>query len=395
MSKAALSTAAASLVALADQCVQCGLCLPACPTYALERIEAESPRGRIALARGWALEAVPTTAVGDRHLDQCLACRRCEAVCPAGVQYGPLLVQARALQRERRPARFSQRAVEWLCARPAQLSALLRMYRWLHPLLPPVLRVLPRPPAASRADMTARVGAPGAIVLFTGCIADAYESRARAAVMQLGAAAGWPITVLPAACCGALHAHGGALRSAGTLAENLQRLPTPGSTVLVLATGCLESVATALPECEVQDAIVFVSRQASLLRFMPTPERVALHVPCSQASVVHSDGALRRLLACVPGMEVVDLQSAPGATGCCGAAGSHMLVDPPRAAAHRAPLLAAAHAAGVSRILSANIGCRLHLGNATGLPVQHPLEFLAARLQPAAPSAYPGLHSTP
>src|SRR5689334_1064005 len=90
------------LVALADQCVQCGLCLPACPTYRHGRIEAESPRGRIALARGWALQALEPTTAGDTHLDQCLACRRCEAVCPAGVKYGELLVEARRRQRTRR-----------------------------------------------------------------------------------------------------------------------------------------------------------------------------------------------------------------------------------------------------------------------------------------------------
>lgn len=93
---------AAQLVVLADQCVQCGLCLPACPTYRFGQIEAESPRGRIALVRAWALGTVPPTATGDAHLDHCLGCRRCEVVCPAGVQYGPLLVAARSRQRERR-----------------------------------------------------------------------------------------------------------------------------------------------------------------------------------------------------------------------------------------------------------------------------------------------------
>ncbi|TZF86621.1 4Fe-4S dicluster domain-containing protein, partial [Cognatilysobacter lacus] len=90
------------LVALADQCVQCGLCLPVCPTYRHDRTEAESPRGRIAVARAWALDALEPTAAGDTHLDNCLACRRCEAACPAGVEYGALLLEARRRQRVRR-----------------------------------------------------------------------------------------------------------------------------------------------------------------------------------------------------------------------------------------------------------------------------------------------------
>ena len=91
------------LVALADRCVQCGLCLPGCPTYRRDGLEAESPRGRIALARAWQLGTVVPTPAGDAHLDHCLACGHCERLCPAGVRYGELLVQARALQRARRP----------------------------------------------------------------------------------------------------------------------------------------------------------------------------------------------------------------------------------------------------------------------------------------------------
>jgi hypothetical protein len=66
--------------------------------------------------------------------------------------------------------------------------------------------------------------------------------------------------------------------------------------------------------------------------------------------------------------------------GCCGAAGTQMATDPVRAAQFRAPLLAQLAASGATRLLSANIGCRLHFANSAAVPVQHPLEFLAALL---------------
>src|SRR5690606_38610999 len=112
------------LVALADRCVQCGLCLPACPTYRLDRLEPESPRGRIALARGWALDLVAPDPAGEAHLDQCLGCRSCEAVCPAGVEYGALLVAARVRQRRRRTPGLRLRWLEALAARPGLMAAL-------------------------------------------------------------------------------------------------------------------------------------------------------------------------------------------------------------------------------------------------------------------------------
>src|SRR6478736_5829086 len=65
---------ASPLFALADRCVQCGLCLPHCPTYRLDRNEAESPRGRIALVRAFADGALVPDPIADAHLDHCLGC---------------------------------------------------------------------------------------------------------------------------------------------------------------------------------------------------------------------------------------------------------------------------------------------------------------------------------
>jgi glycolate oxidase iron-sulfur subunit len=369
-----------SLVALADQCVQCGLCLPACPTYGLDRLEAESPRGRIALARAWALETIPGTAAGDAHLDHCLGCRRCEVVCPANVQYGALLVQARARQRERRLPGRRQRLLEWLAARPRMLAALLAMYRFGWPLLPAPWRPLPRPPAAV-AMPAADGAAEETVAIFTGCIARSYENGVRAAVLRLAAAVGIRAR-FPAgqSCCGTLHAHAGDSATATVLAGRNQAAFAGSGMVLTLASGCHEAVANALDGiAAAKDALDFIAARADRLRFRETRERVALHLPCTQRNVVRSDAATRALLARVPALEVIvlDAGTPAGGGGCCGAAGTQMLAEPGRAARYRQPLLDQLAASGATRLLSANIGCRLHFANGTRVPVQHPLEFLA------------------
>ena len=369
------------LLALADRCVQCGLCLPACPTYGVERTEAESPRGRIALTRAWALGTIEPTDTADRHLDHCLGCRSCEAVCPAGVQFSELLVEARGRQRLRRRPNWKQLSAEWLATRPRLLATLLGGYRRLFPVLPASARRLPRPPAPARLPLHAAAPVPttGSVALFIGCIARPYETTLRGAVMDLCAAVGARVQ-LPTTqtCCGALHAHAGDSANREALASINRSVFSGGETVLTLASGCHEALADALENTAIViDAIDFLHQRATQLQFRECRERVALHVPCTQRNVVKSDAALRALLARVPGLEIIELT---GGYGCCGAAGTQMLLEPERAAAFRQPLLDEFERSGATCLLSANIGCRLHLGNAMPEPVQHPLEFLAACL---------------
>lgn len=364
------------LAALADRCVQCGLCLPACPTYGHDRLEAESPRGRIALARAWALDTIPATAASDTHLDHCLGCRSCEAVCPAGVEYGRLLVAARSRQRERRPAGWRQRLVERLTARPRALAAGLAVYRAAYPLLPMAARPLPRPPGRVRA-LPRRAGASTARVsLFVGCVAGAYEAPLRAALARLCGGLGIELDIAAdQGCCGALHEHAGDTAAAAALAARNRAAFAGRGTVLSLASGCHDSLRRALGDgAHATDALAFLAERAGALRWRRTPQRVALHLPCTQRNVVKSVPALRRLLAAVPGLEVIELDAG---FGCCGASGTQMLTEPARAAEYRAPLLAQFERSGATRLLSANVGCRLHLANATAAPVLHPLEFLA------------------
>lgn len=367
----------AGLAALADRCVQCGLCLPHCPTYRLDQSEAESPRGRISYIKAVAQGRLAPTPAGDAHLDHCLGCRRCEPVCPAGVPYGELLVGARAAQAARRPPAMKLRAAGWLLARPPLLGRLVDLQRvagWLpaalRPALPPAPKAvaMPAPPAAAVRE----------VAVFIGCIADRYESGTRAALARLLGAADIAVALPDGqGCCGAAAAHAGDSATAARLAAANRQAFAGRDAVLCLASGCQDSLARSLQAvAPVEDALTALDRLGDRLRFRPARHRVALHLPCTQRSVVRSDAALRRLLARVPGLDLVELPD----TGCCGAAGLHQLAEPARADALRAPLLAALAATGAGELLSANIGCRLHLGAAAAVPVQHPLEFLAGQL---------------
>ena len=365
------------LLALADRCVQCGLCLPSCPTYGLDRTETESPRGRIALARAWTLGTIAPSETADTHLDHCLGCRSCEAVCPAGVRYGELLVEARSRQRERRGAGWKQRAVEWLATHPRGLAALLGLYRRAFPALPNALRLLPQPPAQPPSPDSA--SQPESAALFLGCVARSYEAPLRDAIVRLCAAAGVHVDIPVAqTCCGALHAHAGNTARADQLADTNRTAFRGRSTALTLASGCHDALGDALSgTASTVDAITFLHARMAHLRFREHRERIAVHFPCTQRNVVKSMAALRGLLAAVPGLEVIELTAG---YGCCGAAGTQMLLEPTRAASYRQPLLEQFERSGATRLLSANIGCRLHFGNATAASVQHPLEFLASCL---------------
>src|SRR5512146_630192 len=88
---------------LLNQCIHCGLCLQACPTYAVYGTEMDAPRGRIALMRAASEGRIAPDEFGGsfaEHIDLCLGCRAGETACPSGVKYGALVETTRvALQR--------------------------------------------------------------------------------------------------------------------------------------------------------------------------------------------------------------------------------------------------------------------------------------------------------
>lgn len=390
----AIATENAALIADAERCVKCALCLPHCPTYLLKGEEGESPRGRIELISALARRAIEPTTDTIGHLDGCLTCRACEAVCPALVPYGRLIDGARnELEAHSRPGLLA-RSIALLTAHPAALSAVAPLLRtaMANSLLPrslagfkPYLRSMRRLPALAEGP---RDGRP--LDYFLGCIARGLDTQALVDGAEVLAAAGYRIRI-PAkqTCCGALALHGGQRRRARHLARQNMAAFRGSEPIVSSASACTVQLAEydeLLPDgrefaSRVIDISEVIAKSIEKGRLqVPRTERmrVALHIPCTQRNVLRSQASLRSLRALTE-LEIIEL---PG--GCCGAAGSYFLEHPAVADALRAPLLAAVREVRPHCVLTTNVGCRLHLaaGLGTGGPeVLHLATFLARRLR--------------
>lgn len=117
-----------------DNCVHCGFCLQACPTFLATGDEADGPRGRIALMQALERGDIAATDVAlTTHLDRCLGCRGCEPVCPSGVAYGRGLEAARErLATPRHPTPLARLALEAMTSRELSraIYALARAVRF-------------------------------------------------------------------------------------------------------------------------------------------------------------------------------------------------------------------------------------------------------------------------
>src|SRR6266851_4172764 len=246
-------------------CIHCGICLESCPTYLLTRLETESPRGRIHLMESLAAGRVEATDTLRSHLDRCLACRACEAVCPSGVGYGALIENARAALEENHVvprsafASFLRRLALGVLADPARLNRvagvlslyertglrrlvrvsglrdrLPRRLRRLEGLYPPLTR--PRyEPQAAPATPRARVA------LLLGCVMRVAYGDVHTATARVLTRLGVEVVDGPAqVCCGALHAHAGARADAALLAKkNIAAFETARLDAIVVdAAGC-------------------------------------------------------------------------------------------------------------------------------------------------------------
>ena len=377
-------------------CVHCGFCLATCPTYRLLGDELDSPRGRIYLIKS-VLEGKPVSAETRLHLDRCLTCRACETTCPSGVEYGRLLEIGReAVERETtRPwyERWQRQLLLKVLPYRSRFTPLLRCAQCLRPLLPPLLK-RQIPPRRKAAAVTTWHRHQRRIIMFQGCVQPALAPTINAAAGQIFDSAGVGCCQEPSeGCCGALSLHLGANASACEFARrNIDAwwpwIEAGAEAIIVTASGCgvmIKDYPNLLAnDPDYRDKAARVAElardPAEFLAALPPARlpsvrgRVAFQSPCTLQHGQKLAGVTESLLARL-GFELTPV---PEAHQCCGSAGTYSILQPAMAAAVRDKKLQTLIRGDPEQILTANIGCLLHLQQATHLPVNHWLEAVAA-----------------
>ncbi|MBC8451519.1 MAG: 4Fe-4S dicluster domain-containing protein [Planctomycetes bacterium] len=389
-------------------CIHCGLCLETCPTYRLTGRESASPRGRVHLMRALGEGRIEPDKGFLDEMDGCLVCRRCESVCPAGVEFGAMMGHTRGGLEPLRGVAPKRRLLRWLgfrallphrwalgaavaTTRLLQRSGLMNLVGPLMPKdFPPPGELPTIPPAHARRRLPTNTPAAAELeraILLEGCLMPALFGDVNRATAATLAALGVTAIAPPrAGCCGSLHAHNGDLVEARRLAKaiieayasaELADLP-----IVVNSAGCgshmLEYEELFEPDdpwfaraeafsARVIDFTKFVAtrlERASLGAFTRSPQwkdtqRITWDDPCH---LCHGQGVrdeprlLLDGLCSAAGLERVELEDSEG---CCGSAGIYSLLEPAAAAEILESKLDALEASGADLLVTANPGCQL------------------------------------
>jgi Fe-S oxidoreductase len=378
-----------------SRCVHCGLCLQHCPTYIETGLETESPRGRLYLIRALAEGRAEATPNAIGHLDQCLQCRNCEAVCPSGVAYGRVMEGARAsvLASPAAPRSWRLRSLflREVIAKPARLRLMaeaLRAYRatGLRALAErtPLLRdrallapsisgkpfeqrgLLARPEGAVRAR----------VAILTGCLMPLAYGRVHRATIRILARNGCEVVAPPEqACCGALHAHNGDMETARALARrNIDAFDDAGiDAIIVNSAGCGAAMKEygellvgdpdyAEKAHEFSQRVKDISEFLVNLPFEPPEGTVQATVTyqdsCHLAHAQRITTEPRQILASIPGLT---LGVMPHADRCCGSAGVYSLTQNEMSLQILASKMRDVRATAATIVATSNPGCMTQL----------------------------------
>src|SRR5271156_855212 len=424
-------------MALIEDCVHCGFCLPACPTYVLWGEEMDSPRGRIYMMKKSAQGEAPLDQRFGLHMDNCLGCMACMTACPSGVQYNKLIEDTRAQVERNIPRttadsffrkllfatfpyvkRLRLLALPMLIYQRSGLQKLVRasgLLRLLPKRLAQMEALLPRVPTHFMQGLPAKVSADAEprrrVGMLSGCVQQVFFQHVNEATARVLAAEGCEV-IIPQAqqCCGALMLHSGLDEQAAALARRMIAAFEAENvdTIVINAAGC----GSTMKEYGhlLRDDPAWAARAAAfsakckdiseILCELPPrsprhalPMRVAYHDACHlrHAQGIHAEP--RRLLATIPGLEVAEIEEA---SLCCGSAGVYNLLHPEPANQLGDRKVENLLATKADAVISANPGCLLQLMSGlrrrglAAMPAFHMVELLDASIRNVGLGRDPG-----
>ncbi|MCC4264791.1 glycolate oxidase subunit GlcF [Oceanimonas baumannii] len=379
-------------------CVHCGFCTATCPTYQELGDERDGPRGRIYLIKQM-LESGEVSDKSRHHLDRCLSCRSCETTCPSGVQYGRLAEIGRGMVEEELERPAGQQLVRWLLRKvlpyPSRFGPLLALGRLARPLLPAALAA--KVPPAQPADPWPEARHSRVMLALGGCAQAVATPDTNATAARVLDRLGVSLVQAPAAgCCGAVSYHLSAHEEGlGFMRRNIDAwwpyIEAGAESIVISASGCGAMVreygdklrddpayadkAKRVSELAKDLSEVLDGEELSRLNLAGSGRKTAVHCPCTLQHALKLGGRVEDILR----KAGVELTSVKDGHLCCGSAGTYSVLQPELSQRLLTNKLAALTADQPEQIVTANVGCQLHLASKAEVPVKHWIELLDPR----------------
>ncbi|HSR45501.1 MAG TPA: (Fe-S)-binding protein [Acidimicrobiia bacterium] len=395
-------------------CIQCGLCLPTCPTFRLTGMESASPRGRLLMMSAVAEGHAEVNDVFDDLMGFCLQCRACEVVCPSLVPFGRAMEGARieiAAQLASPVRRFRRFITGRWIGTPWFMRVVTRITRLVQRsvparFLPPQVRTsigglrrLPKRPASSIGSSFTPLGPTGGGVaaVLAGCVMDPWFGDVHAATVEVLRRSGYRVVVPDGqTCCGALAAHDGDAQGTRRLAKRNLAAFASADLIVTDAAGCgahLKEYGNWVGDAggrlaskvkDVTEVVAAAIADGRLPRLEVPRGKVAMQDPCHLRHAQRIVAEPRAVVAAA-GYEPVEIDEAGM---CCGAAGIYSVLHPKASRELGRKKADQVRASGSTLVASANPGCEMqlrgHLGGA--YRVAHPVELYWEALQAADPT---------
>lgn len=375
-------------------CVHCGFCTATCPTYQHFGDERDGPRGRIYLIKQL-LETNEVTEKTQQHLDRCLTCRSCETTCPSGVQYGRLVDIGRGIVEDKVERPLPDKATRWLLRKilpyPKRFGFLLFWGQLFRPLLrgklktkvPPKKQASPWPSTSHQRKMLA----------LAGCAQSVTTPNTNAATARVLDKLGVTLVEAPkAGCCGAVNYH---LSAHDDGLDDMRRnidawwpaIEAGAEAIVMTASGCGAMVkdygellahdtdyadkAQKITALTKDISEILENEDLSVLNIQED-NATAYHCPCTLQHGQQLKGGVEAILEKVG----VPLTKTKDTHLCCGSAGTYSILQAETSQQLLDNKLNALTMDDPVQIVTANVGCQMHLETKANVPVKHWIELL-------------------